>query len=181
MAGAVIAADFGLDHGIGHIRLVEADSEEREVAPPIPKSPQTSTAASARKMYPFTYGDITSCSAGGLTGKLGSPPFETRSGIAMPSSLRWARSTRRRSSAHTAICRPGSSASSAARGASPRRSTCPLSCLDSSSTETNVDNPCALEATRVRHRPRAHGHHCRPAPHCETWSGACQQEPRGHG
>ena len=71
--------------------------------------------------------------------------------------------------------------SSAARCASPRRSTCLLSCLDASSTETNMDTPCALEATRVRHRPRAHGHHGRPAPHCEPWSDACTQEPGGHG
>jgi len=65
----------------------------------------------------------------------------TRSGIAMPSSLRWARSTRRRSSAHTAICGPGSSASSATRCASPRRSPCLISCLDASSTETNWTTP----------------------------------------
>src|SRR5262249_5993808 len=42
----------GLDHGIGHIMLVEVDSEEQEVAPPISKSPQTSNAASDRKIAP---------------------------------------------------------------------------------------------------------------------------------
>jgi antitoxin ParD1/3/4 len=42
----------GLDHGIGHIMLVEVDSEEQEVAPPIPKAPQTSNAASDRKIAP---------------------------------------------------------------------------------------------------------------------------------
>ena len=42
----------GLDHGIGHIRLVEVDSEEREVAPPMPKSPQTSNVTSDRKSAP---------------------------------------------------------------------------------------------------------------------------------
>ena len=47
-----VSGETGLDHGIGHIRLVEVDSEEREVAPPIPKSPQTSNAASDRKSAP---------------------------------------------------------------------------------------------------------------------------------
>ena len=42
----------GLDHGIGHIMFVEVDSEEQEVAPPISKSPQTSNAASDRKIAP---------------------------------------------------------------------------------------------------------------------------------
>ena len=53
-AGDFRSADVkkGLDHGIGHIRLVEVDSEEQEVAPPIPKSPQTSNAASDRKIAP---------------------------------------------------------------------------------------------------------------------------------
>src|SRR5262245_25458146 len=44
--------DAGLDHGIGHIMFVEVDSEEQEVAPPISKSPQTSNAASDRKIAP---------------------------------------------------------------------------------------------------------------------------------
>ena len=39
----------GLDHGIGHFMLFEADSEARAPAPPIPKSRQTSSAASDRK------------------------------------------------------------------------------------------------------------------------------------
>jgi transposase-like protein len=54
--------------------------------------------------------------AGGLT-----------SGIAMPSSIRWARSTRRKSRANLSICGPGASGSSAARCASPRRSACTIS------------------------------------------------------
>jgi hypothetical protein len=40
---------FGLDHGIGHFMLFEVDSEARAPAPPMPKSPQTSSAASDRK------------------------------------------------------------------------------------------------------------------------------------
>ena len=39
----------GLDHGIGHFMLFEADSEARALAPPIPKLRQTSSAASDRK------------------------------------------------------------------------------------------------------------------------------------
>src|SRR5438270_11401356 len=35
----------GLDHGIGHIRLVEVDSAARAPAPPTPISPRTSSAA----------------------------------------------------------------------------------------------------------------------------------------
>ena len=40
---------FGLDHGIGHFMLFEVDSEAQASAPPIPKSLQTSSAASDRK------------------------------------------------------------------------------------------------------------------------------------
>jgi hypothetical protein len=36
----------GLDHGIGHFRLFEMDSEARAPAPPILKSRQTSSVAS---------------------------------------------------------------------------------------------------------------------------------------
>ena len=43
----------GLDHGIGHFMLFEVDSEARAPAPPIPKSPQTSSAASDRKSAPL--------------------------------------------------------------------------------------------------------------------------------
>jgi hypothetical protein len=39
----------GLDHGIGHFMLVEVASEAQAAVPPIPKSRQTSTAASDRK------------------------------------------------------------------------------------------------------------------------------------
>src|SRR5438128_11662018 len=39
----------GLDHGIGHFMLFEVDSEAQAPAPPRPKSPQTSSAASDRK------------------------------------------------------------------------------------------------------------------------------------
>ena len=42
----------GLDHGIGHFRLVEVDSKARAPAPPIPISRQTSSAASDRKIAP---------------------------------------------------------------------------------------------------------------------------------
>jgi hypothetical protein len=41
--------DAGLDHEIGHFMLGEVDSKARAGAPPLPISPQTSTAASARK------------------------------------------------------------------------------------------------------------------------------------
>ena len=44
---------LGLDHGIGHFMLFEVDSEARAPAPPIPKSPQTSSAASDRKSAPL--------------------------------------------------------------------------------------------------------------------------------
>src|SRR2546427_11389593 len=44
--------ECGLDHGIGHFMLVEADSEAQVAVPPIPKSPQTSSAASDRKIAP---------------------------------------------------------------------------------------------------------------------------------
>ena len=39
----------GLDRGIGHFMLFEVDSKARAPAPLIPKSPQTSSAASDRK------------------------------------------------------------------------------------------------------------------------------------
>ena len=39
----------GIDHGIGHFMLFEVDSAARAPAPPLPKSPQTSSAASDRK------------------------------------------------------------------------------------------------------------------------------------
>jgi hypothetical protein len=39
----------GLDHGIGHFLLFEVDSAAQAPAPPMPKSPQTSSAASDRK------------------------------------------------------------------------------------------------------------------------------------
>jgi hypothetical protein len=42
-------ARIGLDHGIGHFMLFEADSEARALAPPMPKLRQTSSAASDRK------------------------------------------------------------------------------------------------------------------------------------
>src|SRR5467141_2482857 len=42
----------GLDHGIGHFMLFEVDSEAQAPAPPMPKSPQTSSAASDRKSAP---------------------------------------------------------------------------------------------------------------------------------
>ena len=41
--------DFGLDRGIGHIRIAAVDSEEQAVALLNPKSTQTSTVASDRK------------------------------------------------------------------------------------------------------------------------------------
>ena len=43
---------LGLDHGIGHFMLVEVDSEVQAAVPPMPKSPQTSSAASDRKIAP---------------------------------------------------------------------------------------------------------------------------------
>ena len=43
------ATFFGLDRGIGHFMLFEVDSKARAPAPLIPKSPQTSSAASDRK------------------------------------------------------------------------------------------------------------------------------------
>jgi len=43
----------GLDHGIGHFRLFEVDSEVRAPALPSPKSPRTSSAASDRKSAPL--------------------------------------------------------------------------------------------------------------------------------
>src|SRR5262249_48185789 len=46
---ACLHGQFGLDHGIGHLMLVEVDSEAQAVVPPRPKSRQTSTAASDRK------------------------------------------------------------------------------------------------------------------------------------
>src|SRR6266511_2552491 len=42
----------GLDHGIGHFMLVEVDSEAQAAVPPMPKSPQTLSAASDRKSAP---------------------------------------------------------------------------------------------------------------------------------
>jgi hypothetical protein len=42
----------GLDHGIGHFMLVEVDSKAQAAVPPMPKSLQTSTAASDRKTAP---------------------------------------------------------------------------------------------------------------------------------
>jgi hypothetical protein len=42
----------GLDHGIGHFRVAAEDSEARAATPPIPKSTQTSTVASDRKIAP---------------------------------------------------------------------------------------------------------------------------------
>ena len=43
------AREVGLDRGIGHFMLFEVDSKARAPAPLIPKSPQTSSAASDRK------------------------------------------------------------------------------------------------------------------------------------
>jgi hypothetical protein len=48
-----ILLHLGLDHGIGHFMLFEVDSEARVTAPPIPKSPRTSSAASDRKSAPL--------------------------------------------------------------------------------------------------------------------------------
>ena len=47
--GNVLGAILGLDRGIGHFMLFEVDSKARAPAPLIPKSPQTSSAASDRK------------------------------------------------------------------------------------------------------------------------------------
>ena len=52
IATGFVESTVGLDHGIGHFRLVEADSKARAAAPPMPKSSQTSSAASARKTAP---------------------------------------------------------------------------------------------------------------------------------
>jgi hypothetical protein len=82
-----------------------------------------------------------------------------RSGIAMLNSLRWARSTRSSSNATPSLCGPGSRASSAAHCAAPRRNTCTILCVDSSSIATPVDTPCALKSTSVRHL-------CPPSPPC---------------
>jgi len=49
----MIKAWLGLDHGIGHFMLFEVDAEAQAPAPPMPKSPQTSSAASARKSAPL--------------------------------------------------------------------------------------------------------------------------------
>ena len=49
----VVYLSPGLDHGIGHFRLFEVDSEARAPAPPRPKSPRTSSAASDRKSAPL--------------------------------------------------------------------------------------------------------------------------------
>ncbi len=52
---ALIAAYIppsGLDHGIGHFRVAAEDSEARAATPPMPKSTQTSTVASDRKIAP---------------------------------------------------------------------------------------------------------------------------------
>ena len=46
---------LGLDHGIGHFRLFEVDSEVRAPALPSPKSPRTSSAASDRKSAPLPW------------------------------------------------------------------------------------------------------------------------------
>jgi len=53
VADAMIKAWLGLDHGIGHFMLFEVDAEAQAPAPPMPKSPQTSSAASARKSAPL--------------------------------------------------------------------------------------------------------------------------------
>ena len=44
---------FGLDHGIGHFMLFEADSAARVPTPRTPVLPQTSSAASDRKSVPL--------------------------------------------------------------------------------------------------------------------------------
>jgi ABC-type transport system substrate-binding protein len=44
---------LGLDHGIGHIMLFEVGSEVQAPAPPMPKSPRTSSAASDQKSAPL--------------------------------------------------------------------------------------------------------------------------------
>src|SRR5712664_2139564 len=58
-------------------------------------------------------------------------------------SIRW--------NVNTSIYGPGSSGLSVVRCASPRRSACTISCLDSLSIATNLDNPFELESTPVRH------------------------------
>jgi hypothetical protein len=50
--GLILYAHKGLDQGIGHFMLFEVGSEARAPAPPSPKSPQTSSAASDRKIAP---------------------------------------------------------------------------------------------------------------------------------
>src|SRR5215831_7290927 len=50
----------GFDHGIGHFMLFEVDSKAQAPAPPMPKSPRTSSAASDRKSAP----QPSSCQAG---------------------------------------------------------------------------------------------------------------------
>jgi hypothetical protein len=52
--GCVPTADWmlGLDHGIGHFRVTAEDSEARAATPPMPKSTQTTTVASDRKIAP---------------------------------------------------------------------------------------------------------------------------------
>ena len=49
------AAHFGLDHGIGHSRVSAVDGRVRAAAPPMPKSRETSTVASARKTAPLQW------------------------------------------------------------------------------------------------------------------------------
>ena len=44
---------LGIDHGIGHFMVFEVGSEAQAPAPPSPKSPQTSSAASDRKSAPL--------------------------------------------------------------------------------------------------------------------------------
>jgi hypothetical protein len=53
VADAVIKALNGLDHGIGHFRIFAVDGAVRGLAPPMPKSWQTLTAASDRKTAPL--------------------------------------------------------------------------------------------------------------------------------
>ena len=48
----ILYENFGLDRGIGHFMLFEVDSVARAPVPPILKSRQTSSAASARKTAP---------------------------------------------------------------------------------------------------------------------------------
>ena len=78
---------------------------------------------------------------------------EPMSGISMPSSIRWARSTRRQSRASTATCGPASNGSCVAHWASPRQSACTISSLGCSSIATNSGAPFDLESTPLRHLP----------------------------